>query len=1150
MSIVNKTSSMLDGSLLIKRLPKGQAVTIQGSSYTFKYYLQLNNKYMHMPWFQRQGESVFIKCELDANAEGPLYGRRASSTAGANIYIYKNGTTHQIQWRKGDEVLKAVDLDSNAHVIGWMEGQDEGTTDISYRYVSPFLDGEVLKNGTSDIKIYDSGYTASGTVLSRVCSFLKDDSTDAASLLSSSSWAIRIYEIMAHSYLTYNTSTRFMFHLYAGLSGSNNRMVSVRRNQSQLPSGVVVGKPNDGIGGSPSEDIVDFPSQGYGVQLHDVKEVAGSGYNDLLAIATDDGGVDYNAGWKAADSGGVDAADSPCVVTINSTNKNFAFYLGNSSSHVPLPSGATLPSTARSYDIGELIKGRKPRWSIFSDGVKFGKYGYKPTAQDTTKIRFNIFYENDGTGNGKIKLENFEGYDTGAIYTPSFDLLGQINIEWHNGIACKTGSVNLLDGNLSSPTALDRECVFALSQESGGLGTVKLGNLPLWNYSASEQNDSPGLSKLQCFGGGLLLKILDEYGAWQNFATMQKSVDDTGDYSSDVPVPLSSDSNSATVAMFKTGGFDCSSVFRNETIEYMKDRLGHYGSASIKASMMLSGGLVSGPTDQEMIDCSELVADKRSSVIGVFDPKNTSASYTPSSGYPGTIYDRIVTGEDGGTATIGSTKYLIGVMKSEGQAWGWDSCYNISVKNASNPSSPFKGVIFPFSLYNSSSGSLLQILGTGKTGVMGFADIAAEKKTQSVTTVDTIDAFESDVTLDRITYNYLTVGMGMAVRGGTYTKSVSGTVTTYNVFADYESSEIVNCKAQLDIHLANGDEASLLFDLYNSTDGEGAPNIIIAVDSSSGSTKIDATVHLLYSDPDSGTLPDTTALTVTVTTARQIVNRFYGFTSVIDTQDNTNYNPPFDQEGMFTADRVMPWNIQGSRSTTIGACLWLWKDLNLTKDGASQRPQDNSAPVPITIHTRFFSSDTGPHIFNVAKDYYAFCPLAEAPFISKTLGDIRRIYCHNAGTLIEHHGSSYRYLDAVLSLWPALSGSYYVIGDQITDSDALNGKTVVVYEDVLHEPKDSAAAVEIARFDVTGLGTSKLYDTFRGYKMEGGTRTNLDYYLKVTTQYQAPMYTRLPTGTLQYGQFGNTGMYRLEMTHSSTNPSSGSLFTFDIIATS
>ena len=93
--IIKNNDDILNTAVTIKRCPKDTLVAVGTRNVYFRLYEQLNNKYFTMPWYNALGESVIIRCEIEANAEGYLYG----NTSGANIYIYKSGSTHNIQWR-------------------------------------------------------------------------------------------------------------------------------------------------------------------------------------------------------------------------------------------------------------------------------------------------------------------------------------------------------------------------------------------------------------------------------------------------------------------------------------------------------------------------------------------------------------------------------------------------------------------------------------------------------------------------------------------------------------------------------------------------------------------------------------------------------------------------------------------------------------------------------------------------------------------------------------------------------------------------------------------------------------------------------------------------------------------------------------------
>ena len=185
--IFKNNGDLYNTAVTIKRMPKDVAVTRGNDTFYFRYYRQMNNRYVRMRWYHALGESVFIRCQIEENAEGYIYG----NTSGANIFVYKNGSTHKIQWRNGTTPLLSIDCDDKRHDIGFV-GVIPDLSSFAGRKMYPFCDG--VTYDTIEITTTVSPYYA------RVGGVI-DGTTNSACIHSSGSWAIRIYEVYAYSFM-------------------------------------------------------------------------------------------------------------------------------------------------------------------------------------------------------------------------------------------------------------------------------------------------------------------------------------------------------------------------------------------------------------------------------------------------------------------------------------------------------------------------------------------------------------------------------------------------------------------------------------------------------------------------------------------------------------------------------------------------------------------------------------------------------------------------------------------------------------------------------------------------------------------------------------------------------------------------------------
>lgn len=657
MSIVKNNDNVSNTAVTIKRLAKDTAVMVDDTDFYFRYYMQFNNKYAIMPWYHAQGESVFIKCEIEENAEGYIYGHRGSSTTGANIYVKNSNGVHEIQWREGDTVVWSEPWDDKVHIIGYKGEITDITTLAEERLLRPFYDGDTIMTQAAAISSSGNLWNA------RVGSVLEGDSSatqSGQSIHSTGSWAMRIYEIFAESFpyqsQIYDIYTYHFYPAVYNLSATQGlfvetRSVLVRRTMQ-------TGSSQTGV--TASDSVVNFPVEGYGVQLHDLKIITGSAYNDMIAILTEDGGIDTAAGFRT-EGVAIGDADVANTLTKDNVTRKFAFSLKN----MPVPSGWTYSG---GNTMGELAMGRKPRWSIWNDSIKFGKY--VGTVGNKDRMLFNLFANNDGTYNADgFDLRKFEGYDTSKNFPPSYEMGDDSNnilIEQHNGVPCTIRVVDKVVGG-----SYDERTVFFYTLASGAIGTIKLGNLPPWNYTAAEvDEDAPneGMQKLCVFGGGLIFKAIGSSSIAETKMTLIELTKDKYE-GTDYPLPLTSDSSEETKDKFKTVGFSGEAFFRETFVEYARyylhlndtpvDPTDNKKYIDLYAVLCLSKtASTTTPNDSQIIDCTNFAPEKKIRVKGNDNPHIYSAVTTDTNRYYG---DRLVIGDIGGTAKVSTTEYKLNV---------------------------------------------------------------------------------------------------------------------------------------------------------------------------------------------------------------------------------------------------------------------------------------------------------------------------------------------------------------------------------------------------------------------------------------------------------------------------------------------------------
>ena len=965
-----------------------------------KYYLQLNNDALGdysgvgmMPriWGFRAGDGFIIRAEISSDAEGPFWGCMVN---GVGLTIGKDGS-YIVWYANGDEIA-FVPFETGIHDYGFTGFEVSGT-----KYSQPYYDGDVVPdsspyNFNEIFYITLLGGIYVGESVSPVC-------------IHGTNYGIRIYDAIADT-------SEGPWHLYpfneldttsgGGMFETRNSAGGDRCKRTTAGSAA---------GGTSSVSVGEFPSDisGIGIQLpEDLRAITGSGYFDLLPLIFEDGGLDTLVGWNST------LADTnPSKVSeTNQPDEYFAFFIGLSSNqtNIPLPDGCTATKAgSTSYSIGELIKGRKPKWNIWTDQIRFGKYAVT-LGSGAQKVYFNIFYDNYGVNQGKFDLSLIEGYNTATYHAPKIGMSGTLNFEYHNGYCCRiTESLLLIGGT----TATDRASVFMFNRESGGLGNVKLGNLPLWNYTEAEQNEGAqtGLANLQACGAGLRITCQGASGV-EEIALMCKSVKDTGDMDGNDPIPFCTGSSSATKAMFRDNGFDCTSIISDKSIEFMRDLLYAYTTRTVWAELIMTKNTDDTPSENAQIDCTNLVPKEESTANGIFD----SNVFPTKTGLAGTNDDRFVVGEVGGVCKIGSTQYQIGIIGgSRNVNWGGTSTddsrdlfnYLIKYLRASDSSEqPYgKGIAMGIGLKDSSN-NLLSIVGTGSTPVMAFA-----------------------------------------------------IVTTQNA----------------------------------STGG--------------------------------------------------VTSKMFGFTKIVNVvfdATNNNYFAPFAYDTRYWENKIQPWGINGDGNsysqTKRGAAIFMWKDLKMDRNVNTSRPTDG-----LTCHLKVFAQNSGIHswmpysegIGSTTPLSATFDTISENWHTPISSGSIKDVYFHNAGELLDINTStvtSSYYVDAWVTLWSSDSNPH-AVNSQIKTANALDGHTITLYEEVLHEPKEGASGsnpVEICHFTIDGYATQG----------KNSNNQNTGHVCQIDSQQMAPFFTRLPVNSERLGQFLNTGFYRIKIIHTSVQPSTGSMY--------
>ena len=608
MPIFKNSLDVYNTAVTIKRTPKDVAVTRYRDNWYFRYYRQMNNRAIKMRWYHGLGESVIIRCEIEANAEGYIYG----NTSGANIFVYKNGSTHKIQWRNGTTVLKEIDCDDKRHEIGFM-GVIPDLGSFSGRKMYPFYDGTTYTNEFS---------TSVSAALAFVGGAI-DGNTNPPCIHSSGTWAIRIYEVYARSFYYQNMLSLNTFDMYPASTTANADDCMVIDIRDSLDDASTVN--GSAAGGTSSSSAVSFPQVGYGVQLHDVKFITDSGYDNIIPMLAEDKGVDTDAGFTE-DGTAAGQADYPASLTQSSDVRKFAFCLNG----MPRPSGWQYnefnPSISGgfNYAVGELHHGRTPKWSIWNDVIDFGFLinvdGY---------MTFNLRKRMEGTDYDGgpafcrtktigAPLQYFDNYNTdvNCIHAPFIRFDNDVlKVNLHNGAMVRTENEDINGGSVTAATgfgrpAHDNEVVFSLNETLGGKVSYRLGNLAPWNRSYSEMSDIGWMPQ-----GVKLSLTLTEQGS-DVFVETKEHKETSEPY-------LTSGATTAVKNEYRINGWseDLVPTSDPERKWRLLDYIMNYTESNPMPLWAKMSMIVGASAINNLVDCSYLVAPKKCSLYPAFDMK-------------------------------------------------------------------------------------------------------------------------------------------------------------------------------------------------------------------------------------------------------------------------------------------------------------------------------------------------------------------------------------------------------------------------------------------------------------------------------------------------------------------------------------------------
>lgn len=610
MSIIKNQYSSSDASLSIVSMG-----TIPGTSYSVRKCATFTDKCFDCNGiYAFTDDTVIIQASVASGVTGYLYGIINQYSTNMKMYIQVTSTT--VTWVNG-ATTKTHTREDGVHLYGFVDGKAwyDGTF-LSEAAVSvSALTGYVAIGGVHTVNgVTHVSYTpvSSAVIYRAIYAGRRSNRADKAKQI--------------HSY-------------YPCASGSTAVIYDARYRRSTAT-----------LQGSGSITLDTDTTFKYGVSIDDLRVVFNSSYHDLLAIVCEDDGKP---------DAGADAAD---IVTDGQGHTfRSAFRLkGTDGTTVPLPSGWSVQNRGTdkvSYNKGDLICGRHPRWHIWADGINIGRY--TETISSKNYIKYNLFHTPAAaSGSKSVRLEDFDGYNNANSVNraPTFEILGDYGFEFHNKVLCYCTPATKLPVYGGSSSVRDDRSIYYSTVNQFCAARAKIGNLADWNMTRDHITNNP----LEYHTGMAVTFHHDIPSVVSNLliASVWKVTDDKG--SDGKLLPFCSASSQATKDLFrdgKVGGVETPwpinyQLGYNDTYYnniYNEINSNGYIDAKMQLSLINSATVPTSLTDGNLVYTDRILPFAYNSVRfpGSVDRKDVSSS---------TTYRCILKTP---TVTISGTKYYI-----------------------------------------------------------------------------------------------------------------------------------------------------------------------------------------------------------------------------------------------------------------------------------------------------------------------------------------------------------------------------------------------------------------------------------------------------------------------------------------------------------
>lgn len=591
MSLIrNQRGSATNQTLTAKRFVAGEPIS--GDSFRPIEYIQVDNGYIGetRKWVLVNSVSSFIiKAEFSQGASGTLIGRADG-----------------LQIVKDESYIKWKNSGTDLYQVAWKEGlQLYGFVRIGTQTL-PYYEGEVITSASP------AGEFPTMPMMLGIATDSNGDVT--GNPISGTTWGFRVSEVIGDLlYSDGSENKQMIFHWYATRRSSGQAPILFEtRSDSELSNlGCVTGQGRTYTAG---EDVT------YGMQVDDLKIAFGSPYFDLLMILADDGGIDREIGWKGSSESvrsDIDLAANPATFTAENYNHKMAFNIPSSL----IEGHPTVTPPPGTWEVGQLLRGRKGRWSLWNDNVLNFKY-IKPVSIGPNtgyKLMCNILKDvygrnmvdyDENTKKQFDQLLAFDGYNNSKVigfHAPKILFDGAVGLTFFGDIAFDT----------QGKSVYFRDIYYAYEKISDDANVkVILGNLPWWKLSQNGSYiDAQGVSHpineldatavtgdinapgLNIYGAHVAVEMVANGGEWIPISTLHALTPDT--------TPLCAETSSEVKEAFQVTGVDSVLAFGGPMAIA---RLANDGDMITRLTMYLARNRSQTPNMiADVIDCSEIV---------------------------------------------------------------------------------------------------------------------------------------------------------------------------------------------------------------------------------------------------------------------------------------------------------------------------------------------------------------------------------------------------------------------------------------------------------------------------------------------------------------------------------------------------------------